>query len=151
MELTERQKEVLEFIYTNVKEKGYPPTVREIGEEFSPITKKITRDTIMSYADATKDYNPIHVDEEFAKKTPFKGIIAHGLTSVAFISELMTREFFRGWLFGGKVDMRFRAPIKPGDTITLPPGLAHNAKNISDEEAVLFIAFSSADRETREE
>ena len=91
----------------------------EIGEEFSPIIKKVTRDTIMSYADATKDYNPIHVDDEFAKKTPFKGIIAHGLTSVAFISELMTREFIRGWFFGGKIDMRFRAPIKPGDTITI--------------------------------
>ena len=38
--------------------------------------------------------------------------------------------------------------MKPGDTITLPPNLLHKARNASDEEAVLFIAFSSADRQT---
>ncbi|MFH1351860.1 MAG: MaoC family dehydratase [Pseudomonadota bacterium] len=91
----------------------------EIGEAFSPITKRITQETINRYADASSDYNPIHVDEAFAKETPFKGTIAHGLMSVAFISELMTREFSQGWFTGGKVDMRFRAPIRPGDTITI--------------------------------
>ncbi len=41
--------------------------------------------------------------------------------------------------------------MKQGDTITLPPNLPHKAKNISNDDAVLFIAFSSADRQTRGE
>ena len=41
--------------------------------------------------------------------------------------------------------------LREGDTITLPPNVPHNACNISKEEAVLFIAYSSADRQTRGE
>jgi quercetin dioxygenase-like cupin family protein len=38
-----------------------------------------------------------------------------------------------------------------GDTISIPPRIAHNATNIGDEDAELFIAFSSADREAKDE
>ena len=41
--------------------------------------------------------------------------------------------------------------MSPGDVITLPPNLPHKARNVSDEDAVMFIAFSSADRETKNE
>ncbi|HUU59086.1 MAG TPA: cupin domain-containing protein [Phycisphaerae bacterium] len=41
--------------------------------------------------------------------------------------------------------------LGPGDTITLPPNLPHKARNVSDADAVLLIAFSSADRETKGE
>lgn len=41
--------------------------------------------------------------------------------------------------------------LAPGDVITLPPDLPHNARNVSDEDAVLFIVFSSGNRQTREE
>ena len=91
----------------------------ELGAELTPITKKITQETINRYGEAAGDYNPIHVDVEYAKTGPFKGTIAHGLMSLAYISELMARDFSQGWFFGGKVEMRFRAPIRPGDTITI--------------------------------
>jgi len=39
----------------------------------------------------------------------------------------------------------------PGDTITVPPNFYHNAKNVGHEEAILFIVFSSANRETKGE
>lgn len=41
--------------------------------------------------------------------------------------------------------------MNPGDTITVPPDLPHQARNISDVDALLFIAFSSADRQTKGE
>ncbi len=44
MELTGRQKEILEFIYTHIREEGYPPTVREIGEKFSLTSTGSVRD-----------------------------------------------------------------------------------------------------------
>ena len=39
---------------------------------------KITQEMINDYAEASKDYNPIHIDEEFASKSLFKSRIAHG-------------------------------------------------------------------------
>jgi len=39
----------------------------------------------------------------------------------------------------------------PGDVITLPTGLPHNARNLGDSDAVLLVTFSSADRQTRGE
>ena len=44
MELTGRQKEILEFIYTHIREEGYPPTVREIGKKLSLTSTGSVRD-----------------------------------------------------------------------------------------------------------
>jgi 3-hydroxybutyryl-CoA dehydratase len=70
------------------------------------------------YAEASGDFNPIHIDEAFAKTTPFGGTIAHGMLVLAFISEMMTIAFDDRWLKGGKLDVRFRAPARPGDLVT---------------------------------
>jgi len=91
----------------------------EIGEKLPELVKVITQESINGYADATGDFNPIHVDEEFATDTPFGGTIAHGFYIFAFLSELMTGNFGRKWTDGGRVDVRFKRPVKPGDTITL--------------------------------
>lgn len=91
----------------------------EIGEKLPELVKEITQESINCYADATGDFNPIHVDEAFAKGTPFNGTIAHGFYIFAFLSELMTDIFGKKWSDGGRVDVRFRKPVKPGDTITL--------------------------------
>lgn len=41
--------------------------------------------------------------------------------------------------------------LNEGDTVTIPPHIRHRARNIGDEDAILYIAFSSADRQTVEE
>ena len=91
----------------------------EIGEKLPELVKEITQESINCYADATGDFNPIHVDEAFAEGTPFKGTIAHGFYIFAFLSELMTDNFGKKWSDSGRVDVRFKKPVKPGDTITL--------------------------------
>jgi 3-hydroxybutyryl-CoA dehydratase len=73
---------------------------------------------INRYADASGDHNPIHVDPEFARGTPMGGTIAHGMLVLASLSEMMTAAFGASWLNGGKLDVRFRAPARPGDVIT---------------------------------
>jgi 3-hydroxybutyryl-CoA dehydratase len=70
------------------------------------------------YAKASGDHNPIHIDPEFAKTTPMGGTIAHGMLVLSLISEMMTAAFGRLWLTGAKLDVRFRAPARPGETIT---------------------------------
>ena len=88
-----------------------------VGEELTPLIKKMTQEKINRYVSAAEDYNPIHVDVEFAKKTPFKGTIAPGFQYMAYISELMAREFGQGWYEGGALDVRLTKPVRPGDIL----------------------------------
>jgi 3-hydroxybutyryl-CoA dehydratase len=85
----------------------------------SPVVKHITQEKINLYAEASGDFNPIHVDESFAAKTPLGGTIAHGMLNLAYVSEMMTSAFGRSWLSGGKLRARFKEPARPGDTLTI--------------------------------
>lgn len=82
------------------------------------VVKRLSQEQLIRYADASGDQNPIHIDEAFARATPFGGTIAHGMLVLAAISEMMAATFGDAWLTGGKLRVRFRAPARPGDTIT---------------------------------
>ena len=86
-------------------------------ETLQPVERRITREQLVQYADASGDHNPLHLDEEFARGTPYGRPIAHGMLVLALVSELMTRSFGAAWLRGGKLKVRFRAPVFPGDTV----------------------------------
>ncbi len=79
----------------------------------------ITQANINLYAEASQDFNPIHIDEDFAKKTPLGGTIAHGMLILAYVSQMMSAAFGRSWLAGGKLNVRFKTPARPGDTIAV--------------------------------
>ena len=89
----------------------------EVGDELVPISKLITMKQILMYADASGDYNPIHIDEEFAKNSQFGKNIGHGMMVAATISELMVRNFADAWYKTGKMKMRFKSPVYPEDKI----------------------------------
>jgi 3-hydroxybutyryl-CoA dehydratase len=84
------------------------------------IEKEIDQDRILRWAQISGDFNRLHVDPEFARQTRFGGTIAHGPMSLAFLNELMMECFGMGWARGGKLmDVRFVAPIRPGDRIRI--------------------------------
>ena len=90
------------------------------GDEIPPLYKQMTQEMINGWADAVKDYNPLHVDPEYAKKTKFKSTIAPGPLVISYISEMMDDWLGIGWIEGGKLlDIKFKAPVKPGDKITI--------------------------------
>jgi 3-hydroxybutyryl-CoA dehydratase len=89
------------------------------GKTLNPVVKHITQEKINLYAEASGDFNPIHVDESFAAKTPFGGTIAHGMLNLAYVSEMMTSAFGQSWLSGGKLRARFKESARPGDTLTI--------------------------------
>lgn len=89
------------------------------GMSLPEIKKFITQENINLYAEASQDFNPIHIDPEFAKQTPLGGTIAHGMLTLAYISQMMTNIFGRSWLSSGTLDVRFKTPARPGDTITI--------------------------------
>ena len=88
------------------------------GDALPTVEKRVTQARIEKYAAASGDFNPLHVDHEFAATSQFGGTIAHGMLIAASISEMMTAAFGEGWLHGGRLKIRFRAPVYPGDTIT---------------------------------
>ncbi|MDE2836102.1 MAG: MaoC family dehydratase [Chloroflexota bacterium] len=83
----------------------------------APVERRITQERLVEYADASGDHNPLHLDEEFARGTPYGRTIAHGMLVLALVSELMTGSFREAWLRGGRLKTRFRAPVFPGDTV----------------------------------
>ena len=56
-------------------------------------SKTINKTDIEKYASAAGDFNPIHLDESFAKTTQFGKCIAHGMMFAASISEALTAQF----------------------------------------------------------
>ncbi len=49
------------------------------GMNLLELKKIVTQENINLYAEASQDFNPIHIDEDFARKTPLGGTIAHGM------------------------------------------------------------------------
>jgi acyl dehydratase len=96
-------------------------TVKELkeGGQLPELTKSIIQENISRYAEASRDFNPIHINEEFARKTQHGGTIAHGMLILAYISEMMTAAFGKDWITGGKLDVRFKAAARPGEKITV--------------------------------
>ncbi len=89
------------------------------GKNLPETRRIVTQENIKLYAEASQDFNPIHIDEDFAKKTPLGGTIAHGMLILAYVSQMMTAAFGQSWLSRGKLNVRFKAPAHPGDTITV--------------------------------
>jgi acyl dehydratase len=91
----------------------------QAGQPLPQIRRSVTREDISLYASASGDFNPLHLDEEFAAKTPAGGIIAHGMLVLAYVSQMLTEAFAMGWLSSGKLNIRFKAPARPGDVLTV--------------------------------
>ncbi len=92
----------------------------EPGMKFETSGKTITEADIVNFAGISGDWNRIHLDEEFAKKTPFGKRIAHGLLTLSITSGLITRlRLTEDSLiaFYGIEKLRFTKPVFIGDTI----------------------------------
>ena len=108
------------------------------GDSLPSLVKHLTQQKINLYAEASGDYNPIHIDEAFAAKTPLGGTIAHGMLILAYASEMMTKAFAQSWLEGGKLSVRFKAPARPQDTITT----SGKVDSIEDKEGIPHVNCS---------
>ncbi len=97
--------------------KGYTIDEVEVGQSAS-FTKTVTEADAYNYAGVSGDFNPAHINEEYAKNTFFKTRIAHGMISVGFISAVLgTKLPGPGTIYLGQ-DLKFLKPVRFGDTIT---------------------------------
>lgn len=88
-----------------------------IGDKFAT-TREVTDELIRKFAEVSGDYNPIHLDEEFAKNTRFGRRIAHGMLSGAFISAVLGYELKERKIVYLSQTLKFTAPVFIGDTVT---------------------------------
>ena len=91
---------------------------RAVGYALIGFERLVTQDRVNAYADASGDHNPIHLDEAYAAATQFGTRIAHGMLSLALVTEMLAIEFPNTWHSGGKLKVRFTAPIIPGESVT---------------------------------
>jgi acyl dehydratase len=83
-------------------------------------TFTMSQDLIDAWAQLSTDRNPLHVSPEYAAGTPFGGTIAHGHFTLSLMEELMQEIAGDRWLRGGLLHrVRFRAPVRPGETYAL--------------------------------
>lgn len=92
----------------------------EVGQEWVSQGRTVTEADIVNFAGLSGDYNPIHMDHEFAKSTPYRRPIAHGVLVWAIGSGLgLYAPAMRTLAFLGIREWHFRGPVFIGDTIRL--------------------------------
>jgi 3-hydroxybutyryl-CoA dehydratase len=95
---------------------GYDIEDLEPGMSAS-FAKTITEADIVMFAAVSGDNNAVHINEEFAKTTQFKGRITHGMLSASVISAAIAGRLpGPGTVYLGQ-NLRFKAPVRPGDTV----------------------------------
>lgn len=118
---------------------------------------KVTDKMIRQFAEMSGDFNPIHLDDEYASKTIFKKRIAHGMILGALVSRILTEEIGTGGVYLAQT-LKFSKPVFIDDEITFELEVikfhkgrgfgvvATNAKNQSGEyvmkgEATIMMAY----------
>ena len=97
--------------------KGLTIDQLEVGQKAS-FTKTVTEADVYNYAGVSGDFNPAHMNEEYAKNTAFKTRIAHGMLSAGFISAVLGTQLPGPGTIYLNQDLRFTKPVHFGDTIT---------------------------------
>jgi 3-hydroxybutyryl-CoA dehydratase len=119
----------------------------KVGTKIPGISKSITQANINRYAEASGDFNPIHINENYARNTSLGGTIAHGMMVLAYVSQLMTASFEQDWLSGGNLDVRFKTPARPGDTVTVSGEIVSLEEQNSDRLVGCNVLVSNQDGE----
>lgn len=81
----------------------------------------ISRESIRAFAEASLDFNPLHLDDAYMAgnfgKTNFGGIIMHGMNNFGLITRMLTDWAYAAGAVHRRLETRWRKPVKPGDTI----------------------------------
>ena len=93
--------------------------VTAVGRVLPQRVHHVDQALINLYAQISGDRNPLHTDPGFAATTPFGRTIAHGMMTLAFISEAIESWAGSGWAEGGAIDVTFLSPVYPGENVVI--------------------------------
>ncbi|AET66545.1 acyl dehydratase [Desulfosporosinus orientis DSM 765] len=91
---------------------------------------------VRQYAEASGDFNPIHLDEEYARQAGLGGTIVHGMLTMAQMAAMLTDWIGEEGVIN-KFNVRFKQIVRPGDTITFSGCIRVRSENtlVCDLEA----------------
>lgn len=89
----------------------------EMGQT-AEVVHLVTEEDIQTFGELSGDFNPLHFNEDWAKKTMFGGRIAHGILTASFISTAIGMHLPGPGTIYVSQSMRFLSPVRIGDTIT---------------------------------
>jgi acyl dehydratase len=92
-----------------------------IGDVHRSKARTLTEADIAAFAGLSGDFNPLHTDEEYARSTPFRGRIAHGMLVQSIATGLANQTLVFDGTTAAVMEMilRFRAPARAGDTLSI--------------------------------
>lgn len=95
---------------------GYAIEDLTVGME-AVVSRTITETDLRNFSGVSGDTNPMHLNEEYARTTPFQGSIVHGFLSASLISAVIgTRLPGPGCIYMSQT-LKFLAPVRVGDTV----------------------------------
>ena len=90
----------------------------QLGQRWQSAARTVTETDVVNFAGVTGDYNPLHVDHEMARETPFRQPIAHGLLGMALVAGLGSHSpHAQTDAFVGIREWQFLRPIFFGDAV----------------------------------
>lgn len=102
----------------------------------------VTERDIELFGEATGDMNPVHFDEEFAKKTIFRGRVAHGALSIGYISAMLGTQLPGSGSIFVSASIVFKTPVRIGDTVVTTA----TVREVNGREAIMDCACKVGDR-----
>jgi acyl dehydratase len=101
----------------------------KVGEELPERSNVLDRAQLVQYAGASGDFNPIHWDEEFARRVGLPGVISHGMFTMAVVAR-MVGEWAGDPGAVQRISVQFRKEVRPGEKVVARGRVADR-----DEEA----------------
>src|SRR3954464_13530710 len=113
----------------------------QAGDTINGPTFAVSRESIRRFCDASLDYNPLHLDDNYMKnsfgKTNFGGIIMHGMNNFGLIDGMLTDWAYPAGAIHRRLEARGVKPGQPGDTIQ-PVGII-KAKQTTEKSRCVLI------------
>lgn len=81
------------------------------------VSRTITETDLRNFSGVSGDTNPMHLNEEFARQTPFKGCIVHGMLTASLISAVIGTKLPGPGCIYMSQSLKFLAPVRVGDTV----------------------------------
>ena len=88
----------------------------KVGQSES-LSHTVTARDIELFGEATGDFNPVHFDEAYARKTVFRGRVAHGALSIGFISAVVGMKLPGPGTIFVSATINFKGPVRIGETV----------------------------------
>lgn len=103
---------------------NYQVSDRLPSREWIPSTMQIRQ-----YAEAAGDFNPIHLDDNYARQFGLGGMIAHGMLTMAQMGAMLTDWIGKEWRIS-KLEVRFIQVVRPGEKIMFGGSIRARTENM---------------------